>query len=144
MIFKLLKKVGNYQTFILFHNMKLFKIVTNRGLQQQDYCNIESRVRFGTGLDGEYYFGKQIEWEITVSAKMRRWQSETVSKCIWLEPGFGEGEEQAQLWKGRPSQISQSLELQLKKLEIYPLGRRVRCLIFYSANDTTEIMFQED
>ena len=33
-------------------------IVTYRCLYQQDYCNIESRVRFGMGLDGEYYFGQ--------------------------------------------------------------------------------------
>lgn len=44
-------------------------IVTYRSLYQQDYCNIESRVRFGIGLDGEYYFGRQKEGGITVLAK---------------------------------------------------------------------------
>lgn len=56
MIFKPLKKVGNCQTFMLFHNVELFMIVTYRCLYQQDYCNIESRVRLGMGLNGEYYF----------------------------------------------------------------------------------------
>mgnify|MGYP007134408636 CR=1 FL=1 len=43
---------------LFFCNIELLMIVTYRCLYQQDYCNIESRVRFGMGLDGEYYFGQ--------------------------------------------------------------------------------------
>ena len=55
-IFRSFKKKWVTVKLLLFCSIELLMIVTYRCLYQQDYCNIESRVIFGMGLDGEYYF----------------------------------------------------------------------------------------
>ena len=56
-------------------------IVTYRCLYQQDYCNIESRVRFGMGLDGEYYLGQAKRRRnncLSEGANVAKWDSENI------------------------------------------------------------------